>query len=151
MMTVSSHERRYLFWRSSAAPKKAAASCKIALARASSRFSLRNACTCARSSSTEPGETGRRALGGADCFNQLYNVTAFTDSFGARRSHACLRDSSGPIYSSTNLTAWSLNSGVYSFRTGISQSSQDLRGPDAKPRPVQTPAGSPLQTRTRVP
>jgi len=99
-------------------PKKAAASDKIAFARASSRFSFFNDCTCARSSSTEPGGADARVLAGADCFNQLYSVTAFTDSFGARRSHPCLRDSSGSISSSTNLTAPSLNSGVYSFLTG---------------------------------
>jgi len=96
------------------------ASEKIAFARASSRFSLRNTAFCARSSSTDPGDATGRALAGADCFNQLYSVTAFIDSFGARRSHACLRDSSGPISSSTNLTAWSLNSDVYSFLAGIS-------------------------------
>jgi len=104
-MAMSSHERRSLFWRSSAAPKKAAASDKIAFARASSRFSLRNAAFCARSSSTEPGEAAGRALAGADCLTQLYSVTDFTDSLGPRRSQACLRDSSGSISSSTNLTA----------------------------------------------
>jgi hypothetical protein len=70
-MTVSSHERRYLFWRSSAAPKKAAASDKIAFARASSRFSFRNAAFCARSSSTDPGDAAGRDLAGEACFNQL--------------------------------------------------------------------------------
>lgn len=87
-------------------------------------------------SSTEPGETAALAFCGAACFTQLYSVAAFTDSFGASRSHASLRDSSGPISSNTNLTAWSLNSGVYSLRAGIPASSQDLKGPDAKPRPV---------------
>ena len=71
MMTVSSHERRYLLWRSSAAPKKVAASDKIAFALASSRFSFRNAAFCARSSSTDPGGAAGRALPGADCFTQL--------------------------------------------------------------------------------
>ncbi len=36
-------------------------------------------------SAGEPGSTRRRkgrALAGADCFAQLYSVTAFTDSFG---------------------------------------------------------------------
>jgi hypothetical protein len=60
-----------------------------------------------------------RALAGVDCFTQLQSVTAFTDSFSASRSHACLRDSSGSISSSTNLTACSLNSAVYSFFAGI--------------------------------
>ena len=62
VMTVSGHERRYLLWRSSAAPKKAAASDKIAFARASSRFSLRNAVICARSSSSEPGGAAGHAF-----------------------------------------------------------------------------------------
>jgi len=90
---MSSHEHGYLFWRSSAAPKKAAASDKIAFALASSRFSFRNAAFNARSSSTDPGGAKARAFAGADCFTQLYSVTAFIDSFGASRSHACLRDS----------------------------------------------------------
>ena len=62
MMAMSSHERRYLLWRSSAAPKKAAASDKIAFARASSRFSFRNAAFCTRSSSTDPGGAAGRAV-----------------------------------------------------------------------------------------
>jgi hypothetical protein len=71
-MTMSSHERCYLRdWRSSAAPKKTAASCKIAFALASSRFSLRNAVIRARSSSIDPGDTAGRTLGGAACFTQL--------------------------------------------------------------------------------
>lgn len=47
VMTIRSHERGYFLdpWRSSAAPKKTAASCKTAFARASSRFSFRNAWT----------------------------------------------------------------------------------------------------------
>ena len=72
MMTMRSPERASLFdWRSGAAPKKTAASCKIAFARASSRFSFRNAWIWARSSSTEPGWAAGRALAGAVCFTQL--------------------------------------------------------------------------------
>ena len=70
-MTMSSHEPGYLLWRSSAAPKKAAGSDKIAFARASSRFPFFSDCTCARSSYTEPGGADARALAGAYCFNQL--------------------------------------------------------------------------------
>ena len=70
-MTMSSNEPGYLLWRSSAAPKKAAASDKIAFARASSRFSLRNAVTCERNSSVDPGDTAGRDLPGADGFTQL--------------------------------------------------------------------------------
>jgi hypothetical protein len=92
-MTMSSHERGYLFWRSSAAPKKVAASDKIAFALASSRFSFRNAVICARSSSTDPGAPTERALGGDVCLTQLHSVTAFTESFGAKRSHACVGES----------------------------------------------------------
>ena len=78
MMTIRNNKRcHFLDWRSSAAPKKTAASCKIVFARTNSRFSRRNAYTCARKSSTEPGcndtPPGFVVIGEAD-FTHPYNV-----------------------------------------------------------------------------
>ena len=105
-MRMGGHERGYLFdWRSSTAPKKLAASCKIAFARTSSRFSLRKR----RDLGPQLLDRARRAASAGPCrrrcFTQFINVAGFTFSFGARRSTAAERDSSGPISSNTNLTA----------------------------------------------
>jgi hypothetical protein len=51
---------------------------------------------------------------------QFINVAGRTFNLGASRSTAADRDSSAPISSNTNRTACSLNSTVYSLRTGIS-------------------------------
>ena len=95
-MPVGGDEHSYFFdWRSSSAPKKDAAARKISFARASSRFSLRTAASCARRSSVVPGNLGGVALGAAS-FTQLYRVTGLTFTRAPRRSHAAFLDSSGP-------------------------------------------------------
>ena len=78
----------------------------MSFARVNSRFSFRNADTCAPSSSTVPDCPARAAppdVTGDAAFTQLYSVTSFTFTFGANRRHAS-RDSFGSIDSNTNLT-----------------------------------------------
>ena len=86
------------------APKKLAAARKMSFVRANSRFSLRTAASWTRRSSIDPASRAALTGPGAASFTQLYNVTGLTFTPGASRSHAALRDSSGPISANTNRT-----------------------------------------------
>ena len=113
VVPVGVDEGNYLFCRrSSSAPKKVAAACKMSLARCNSKFSLRSRFSSSRSSVVRPG---RVPASMSACFTHVRSDSPPTPSCRATLEMTFLSRGSACCSSRTMRTARSFNSDGYLF------------------------------------